>query len=161
MTPQDLLDHNCVRLRLGNWDGSIMQWNFEKDGRKCEAAVDGSLVVNDWFLLLNAVLDGLGVGYCPEILVSSHLADGRLEPPSNARSLAGIRRVHAAAARHCRTRSRHPQLSLEFSPPATGERNDCGRWCADQGSRAGPAEAPRTLTPIRALASDPDVRFWG
>ena len=78
MTPQDLLDHNCVRLRLGNWDGSIMQWNFEKDGRKCEAAVDGSLVVNDWFLLLNAVLDGLGIGYCPEILVSSHLADGRL-----------------------------------------------------------------------------------
>jgi DNA-binding transcriptional LysR family regulator len=76
--PQDLLDHNCVRLRSGDCDGSIMQWNFEKDGRKFAAAVDGSLVVNDWFLLLNAVLDGLGVGYFPEVIVSSHVANGRL-----------------------------------------------------------------------------------
>jgi DNA-binding transcriptional LysR family regulator len=29
-------------------------------------------------LLLNAVLDGLGVGYFPELIVSSHIANGRL-----------------------------------------------------------------------------------
>ena len=43
-----------------------------------EAAVDGSLILNDWFLVLHAVLDGLGIGYFPEILVSSHVANGRL-----------------------------------------------------------------------------------
>jgi DNA-binding transcriptional LysR family regulator len=77
-TPQDLLSHNCIRLRVGDWNGSIMQWDFEKDGRKFEVAVDGSLILNDWFLILNAVLDGLGVGYFPEILVSSHIANGSL-----------------------------------------------------------------------------------
>ena len=78
MAPQNLLDHNCIRLRMWDWNGSIMQWNFEKDGRTFEAAVDGSLVLNDWSLILNAVLDGLGVGYFPEWLVSSHVANGRL-----------------------------------------------------------------------------------
>ena len=77
-TPQDLLSHNCIRLRMGDWNGSIMQWDLEKDGRKVEAAVDGSLILNDWFLILDAVLHGLGVGYFPEILVSSYLANGRL-----------------------------------------------------------------------------------
>ena len=76
--PQDLLSHNCIRLRVGDWNGSIMQWEFEKDGRKFEVAVDGALILNDWFLILNAVLDGLGVGYFPEILVSSHIANGSL-----------------------------------------------------------------------------------
>jgi DNA-binding transcriptional LysR family regulator len=76
-TPQDLLAHNCVRLRL-DWNGTIQPWDFEKDGRKVEAAVEGSLVLNDWFLVLHAVLDGLGVGYFPEVLVASHLASGRL-----------------------------------------------------------------------------------
>jgi DNA-binding transcriptional LysR family regulator len=76
-TPQDLLAHNCVRLRL-DWNGSIQQWDFERDGRRLEVAVDGSLILNDWFLVLHAVLDGLGIGYFPEILVSSHLANGRL-----------------------------------------------------------------------------------
>ena len=76
-TPQDLLAHNCVRLRL-DWNGSIQQWDFQKDGRRLEVAVDGSLILNDWFLVLHAVLDGLGIGYFPEILVTSHLASGRL-----------------------------------------------------------------------------------
>jgi DNA-binding transcriptional LysR family regulator len=77
-TPQDLLSHNCIRLRLGDWNGSIQQWDLEWDGRKFDVAVDGSLILNDWFLILNAVLDGLGVGYFPEILVSSYIANGRL-----------------------------------------------------------------------------------
>jgi DNA-binding transcriptional LysR family regulator len=77
-TPQDLLSHNCIRLRFGDWNGSIQQWDLEKDGRKFDVAVDGSLILNDWFLMLHAVLDGLGVGYFPEILVSSHIANGRL-----------------------------------------------------------------------------------
>jgi DNA-binding transcriptional LysR family regulator len=77
--PKDLHAHNCVRLRF-DWDNSIMAWVFEKAGRQLEVAVDGSLVVNDMDLLVNAVLDGIGVGYIPELLVSSCVADGRMVP---------------------------------------------------------------------------------
>jgi DNA-binding transcriptional LysR family regulator len=76
-TPQDLHAHNCVRLR-SDWDGSIQPWTFENAGRRLEVVVDGSLVLNDWSLVVNAVLGGIGVGYAPELLVSSHVANGRL-----------------------------------------------------------------------------------
>jgi DNA-binding transcriptional LysR family regulator len=75
--PQDLLVHNCVRLRL-DWDASIQSWDFERNGRRLAMAVEGSLVLNDWHLVLNAVLEGIGIGYFPEIMVSSQVADGRL-----------------------------------------------------------------------------------
>jgi DNA-binding transcriptional LysR family regulator len=76
-TPQDLHGHNCVRLR-SDWDGTIHSWHLEDAGRRLEMAVDGSLVLNDWSLLLNAVLAGIGIGYAPELLTSSHVADGSL-----------------------------------------------------------------------------------
>jgi DNA-binding transcriptional LysR family regulator len=76
-TPQDLHTHNCVRLR-SDWDGLIQPWIFENAGRRLEAAVDGSLVLNDWYLVVNAVLEGIGVGYVPELLISSYVANGRL-----------------------------------------------------------------------------------
>jgi DNA-binding transcriptional LysR family regulator len=78
-TPEDLHAHNCVRLR-SEWDDSIQPWIFENAGRRIEAAVDGSLVLNDMGLVVNAVLDGMGVGYVGEPLVSAHVADGRLVP---------------------------------------------------------------------------------
>jgi DNA-binding transcriptional LysR family regulator len=76
-TPEDLLAHNCVRMRV-DWDGSIQPWNFEDGDRRVDVAVDGSLILNDWYLVLYAVLEGLGVGYFPEVLVSKLVADGRL-----------------------------------------------------------------------------------
>jgi DNA-binding transcriptional LysR family regulator len=76
-TPEDLHAHNCVRLR-SDWDGLIHPWAFENAGRRLEVAVDGALVVNDWTLVVNAVLEGIGVGCLPELLVSAHVADGRM-----------------------------------------------------------------------------------
>jgi len=76
-TPQDLHAHNCVRLR-SDWDGSIQPWAFENAGRRLEVVVDGSLVLNEWSLVVNAVLGGIGIGYAPELLISSPVADGRL-----------------------------------------------------------------------------------
>jgi DNA-binding transcriptional LysR family regulator len=75
-TPEDLHAHNCVRLRA-DWDGLIHSWVFENAGRRLEVAVDGSLVLNDWSLVVNAVLEGIGVGYIPELLIASHVANGR------------------------------------------------------------------------------------
>jgi DNA-binding transcriptional LysR family regulator len=78
-TPEDLHVHNCVRLRW-DWDGSVQSWVFENAGRRIEVAVDGSLVLNDMYLVVNAVLDGIGVGYVSELLISSHVTNGRLVP---------------------------------------------------------------------------------
>jgi DNA-binding transcriptional LysR family regulator len=78
-TPEDLLAHNCVRLRW-DWDGSIQPWIFEDGGRRLEAPVAGSLILNDMHLVVSAVLDGIGLGYVSETIVSAHLAAGRLLP---------------------------------------------------------------------------------
>jgi len=77
-TPQELTSHNCVRLR-SDWDGLVQSvWEFNGTGRRLEIAVDGSLVLNDWHLLVNAVLEDVGISYVPEALVAPYLADGRL-----------------------------------------------------------------------------------
>lgn len=76
-TPQDLHAHNCVRLR-SDWDASIQPWVFENADRRLEIDVDGSLVLNDWSLVVNAAVAGIGVGYVPERLISSHIANGHL-----------------------------------------------------------------------------------
>jgi DNA-binding transcriptional LysR family regulator len=75
--PRDLHAHNCIRYRVP-WDGSIFPWTFAKGGEQTEIAVDGSLIANDPDLLLNAILDGVGVGQVPEPLAAPHLATGRL-----------------------------------------------------------------------------------
>jgi DNA-binding transcriptional LysR family regulator len=75
--PQDLHAHNCVRFRAP-WDGSTQLWGYTKGDQQAEIAVDGSLIVNDIDALLLNVLDGVGVGYLPEPIVASHVAQGRL-----------------------------------------------------------------------------------
>ncbi len=75
--PKDLHAHNCLRFRI-HWDGSLPHWVFTKDGRQAEIAVDGSMIVNDIDSLLNATLQGVGIGYLPGPIVAPHLAEGRL-----------------------------------------------------------------------------------
>jgi DNA-binding transcriptional LysR family regulator len=75
--PTDLHGHNCVRCRTP-WDGSMHPWGYVKGDQHTEIAVDGSFIVNDIDLLLRNVLDGGGIGYLPEPLVASHVAQGRL-----------------------------------------------------------------------------------
>jgi DNA-binding transcriptional LysR family regulator len=77
--PKDLHEHNCIRYRMP-WDGSIIPWAFTKDDEETEIAVEGSLIVNDIDLLLSAILDGVGIGYFPEPMIASHIAQGRLVP---------------------------------------------------------------------------------
>jgi DNA-binding transcriptional LysR family regulator len=79
MTPEDLHEHSCVRLRW-DWDGSIQPWVFENANRRLEIPVDGSLVLNDMYLVMNAVLDGVGIGYISEPIFQTQIADGKLLP---------------------------------------------------------------------------------
>lgn len=75
--PQDLVGHNCINLRLAT-RGGLYAWEFEKNGRELRVRVDGQLVFNATGQIVNAALDGLGLGYVPEAAVASHVAKGKL-----------------------------------------------------------------------------------
>jgi len=76
-TPQDLLSHNCLNLRLPTY-GGLLTWEFEKDGQDLKVHVDGQLVFNTGSQILEAALAGYGLAYLPEDMSRSHIAEGRL-----------------------------------------------------------------------------------
>lgn len=75
--PQDLIGHSCINLRLPT-HGGLYAWEFAKDGRELKVHVDGQLVFNGTFQMLNAALAGFGLAYVPEDVAQSHLDEGRL-----------------------------------------------------------------------------------
>jgi DNA-binding transcriptional LysR family regulator len=77
-TPQDLIAHNCINLRLPT-HGGLYAWEFEKGARELKVRVDGQLVFNGTFQMLNAALAGMGLAYVPEDLAEPHLAKSRLK----------------------------------------------------------------------------------
>src|SRR5437899_3050929 len=76
--PQELIGHNCINLRLPT-HGGLYAWEFEKDGRELKVHVEGQLVFNGTFQMLNAALAGFGLAYVPEDVAQPHLAKGRLK----------------------------------------------------------------------------------
>jgi len=76
-TPQELVDHDCINMRLPTY-GGLYAWEFEKGGHELRVRVEGKLVVNTVDLILNAALDGAGLGYLPKDMVDKHVAEGRL-----------------------------------------------------------------------------------
>jgi DNA-binding transcriptional LysR family regulator len=77
-TPQDLIGHNCINLRLPTY-GGLYAWEFEKGDDELKVRVEGQLVFNGVGLILNAALAGNGVAYVPESLAEPHIAKGRLK----------------------------------------------------------------------------------
>ena len=75
--PQDLMQHNCITLRLPH--GGLYAWEFEKSGRELRVHVDGQLTYNTTAQELNAALAGLGVAYVPEGMAQPHLTKRRLK----------------------------------------------------------------------------------
>jgi DNA-binding transcriptional LysR family regulator len=76
--PQDLIGHNCINLRLST-HGGLYAWEFEQGGRELKVRVEGQLVFNSSFQMLNAALAGFGLAYVPEDLARPQLAKGRLK----------------------------------------------------------------------------------
>lgn len=76
-TPQDLVAHSCINLRLPTYGGS-WAWDFERGGRELEVRVDGQLTFNSIFQVRDAALEGLGLGYIPEDVARPFLSKGRL-----------------------------------------------------------------------------------
>jgi DNA-binding transcriptional LysR family regulator len=76
--PQDLVGHTCINLRLPTY-GGLYAWEFERDGQELAVRVDGQLVFNGIFQVLNAAVDGFGLAHVPEDIALPHIAAGRLE----------------------------------------------------------------------------------
>lgn len=75
--PQDLVRHSCINLRLPT-SGGMYVWVFEKKGDVVRVRTQGPLVFNTIDLILDAALEGFGLGYLPMDQVQHHLKSGRL-----------------------------------------------------------------------------------
>ena len=76
--PRDLLDHRCLRIRLGN--DSIYHWEFEKDGEELAIDAPGAITFDETQLGVSLVLGGAGLAYLPEPSVASLVQQGELQP---------------------------------------------------------------------------------
>jgi DNA-binding transcriptional LysR family regulator len=76
-SPQDLIDHDCIGLRLPT-HGGLLNWEFKRGGRAVNVHVKGRLVFNQSDLIVEAALAGHGLAWVPEDLVQRHVAAGRL-----------------------------------------------------------------------------------
>lgn len=75
--PEDLHRLPCIRHRFPS--GSIYRWEFERGGIAQEIEVNGPLTLGDVSLMLGPAIDGLGLAYVFEGMVTEYLADGRLK----------------------------------------------------------------------------------
>ncbi|MDR3428868.1 LysR family transcriptional regulator [Silvimonas sp.] len=77
-TPEDLLQHDCLRYRFVT-SGRLYNWEFTRDGREFEIELDGRLVYNDIYDMIDAARHGLGLVHVTEDVIAAELASGELE----------------------------------------------------------------------------------
>jgi DNA-binding transcriptional LysR family regulator len=76
-TPEDLLGHNCITMRLAS-SGGRYAWELKKGRRALQMRLGGQLTFNNTYQILNAALSGVGLAFTPEPLAQEHVAAGRL-----------------------------------------------------------------------------------
>jgi len=74
--PEHLHALPCIRHRFPS--GALYRWEFERGGIVQEIEVNGPLTLGDVSLMVGPALQGLGLAYVFEDMVSEHLAAGRL-----------------------------------------------------------------------------------
>jgi DNA-binding transcriptional LysR family regulator len=75
-TPQDLRDHDCIRMRLAS--GVLYRWEFERRGKQMVVDVQGRITLDESDLIHEAALAGLGFAYASTWWVAKDVAAGRL-----------------------------------------------------------------------------------
>jgi len=78
-SPDDLSAHRCINLRLTS-SGGLYAWELQKAGRSVHVRVDGQLTFNNTRQILQAAVEGFGIGHIPESLVRPLIAEKRLVP---------------------------------------------------------------------------------
>lgn len=78
VTPQDLTEHDCIKLRLPTHGGFYI-WDFTKDGRELKVRINGRAAFNTVQMMRQAALDGFGLAYLPQDQVEPAIQKGELE----------------------------------------------------------------------------------
>jgi DNA-binding transcriptional LysR family regulator len=73
--PSDLKDHSCIGFRFSN---GLYRWEFEKGRKALTVNPQGPASFDDPDLVIQAVLDGVGIGTAMENSLEDLLAEGRL-----------------------------------------------------------------------------------
>ncbi len=76
-TPQDLHLHQCINRRTIT-NGGIENWVFEQHHQTFSIEVSGGLILDDADLIVDAAVQGLGLAYSAEELVTQQLEEGKL-----------------------------------------------------------------------------------
>lgn len=74
--PRDLVALPCICYRFGR--GDVYRWEFERAGIELEIAVTGRFTTNEFDLMVDAAIDGIGLAFEFEELVAEPLASGKL-----------------------------------------------------------------------------------
>lgn len=73
--PQDLKDHSCIGFRFSS---GVYRWEFEKGRKALTVNPQGPISFDDPDLVIQAVLQGIGIGTSMEQAVKGLLGEGRL-----------------------------------------------------------------------------------
>ena len=73
--PQDLKDHSCIGFRFSK---GLYRWEFEKGRKALTVSPQGPASFDDPDLVIQAVLDGVGIGTAMEETLKQLIAQGRL-----------------------------------------------------------------------------------
>jgi DNA-binding transcriptional LysR family regulator len=74
-TPPDLLNHQCIRVRLPN--GAIFPWHFERDGEVTRLDVSGPLTLDEASVVKAVVQESIGLGFFMEEDVRAEIEAGQ------------------------------------------------------------------------------------
>jgi DNA-binding transcriptional LysR family regulator len=77
-SPQDLLQHNCITLRLTT-SGGIYAWELKKGEHDLPVRVNGQMTFNAVPQMLNAALGGAGLAFLPEDVALPWIRAGHLK----------------------------------------------------------------------------------
>ncbi|WP_407972603.1 LysR family transcriptional regulator [Burkholderia pyrrocinia] len=77
-SPQDLVAHDCINLRLPT-HGALYAWELAHGDDTLQVRVDGQVTFNGTYEMLDAALAGYGLAYVPADLAAPHVAAGRLD----------------------------------------------------------------------------------
>src|SRR3984885_14882863 len=73
--PQELKDHACIGFRFTN---GLYRWEFEKGRKTITESPQGPASFDDPDLVIQAVLEGVGIGTAMEDTIRGLIAEGRL-----------------------------------------------------------------------------------
>lgn len=73
--PQDLKEHSCIGFRFSN---GLYRWEFEKGRKALTVSPQGPASFDDPDLVIQAVLEGVGIGTAMEDTLADMISQGRL-----------------------------------------------------------------------------------